>query len=694
MQNLQVGAKFIPGAQGSHLLAMGKKIVSSLLFLTFINAAAQKPAKSVFAGNYPIEIAFRGEYINTQHKSYASWKAAVQDADGVLKKFVQNDELGEVNLNSGDWARRFMIESPQTLVMLHWDAREHRNDKQGSSDRYFPGHWLVMEGTTLGQPLTKTDQTLTVANSQPFTPTTTAKGSTQPIFKFPSLLLVARKPDGSKDWSRYEVVRLESVNGNALTIKRGQALSAPQSFENGAFVAPLATRLGNPDLFCYNWSTTCPRDAAGKTAADVLVEELKSIVGANGSHAFLDGIAFDVLMWAPWDGRNGKADVDHDGRADGGVIEGSNVWRNGAYQLMLQLRQAFPNLLLTCDGYTEEDQRGVHLFNGIESEGLVRHNDAFRAISKTINVFRYWQANNRRLPQFNYIIPKLENPADAANGTQLIRLATGMAVVLETGIAKKPGDASPDEIIKGADNQRHWLGKPVGPLMDLAAKTDGQAYFTSPETQAGFLKACNAPSLNLRFDGNKLVVENRNLQKPLPALTVQLTMPGNSGDDVVIYAKVRSLDTLAGLSAQVPSIFRVSADGLPQYETNERNNEMYQNLWALVDNRQATPLSFYYRQAGGRTLTLRLLQEGMKGFEIEELRIVPKPQVWARLFENGLVLVNPSLKTVSFPLQELFKGYRFKKLTGTTDPGYNNGEAVGTAVDVPERNALFLIKEK
>ena len=48
-------------------------------------------------------------------------------------------------------------------------------------------------------------------------------------------------------------------------------------------------------LWLYNYSTCCPRDAAGHTCAEVLADELAANFAPSGGLATFDGLEFDEL---------------------------------------------------------------------------------------------------------------------------------------------------------------------------------------------------------------------------------------------------------------------------------------------------------------------------------------------------------------------------------------------------------------
>jgi hypothetical protein len=60
--------------------------------------------------------------------------------------------------------------------------------------------------------------------------------------------------------------------------------------------------------------------------------------------------------------------------------------------------------------------------------------------------------------------------------------------------------------------------------------------------------------------------------------------------------------------------------------------------------------------------------------------------IWRRDFQNGIVLVNPSERSLDVPL-----GLQYKRILGTRAPAVNNG-AAATTMTVPPGDALFLLR--
>lgn len=672
-----------------------KLIVTLFVALgTFQCLNAQKKVrladKEIFNTGYPVNISFRGEYREIKYSGYDEWKNSLEGYSAVNKKFVNYDEMARDITGLQAWAKKYHKQHPEKLLMLHWDAREHRNDQPGSSDRYFPGHWLSFPGTQLKQEITSRQKLITVASTRPFGAHFAYKDEEFPgqlkykpgSFFYPILLIVELDENGKRMWDRYEYVKLiEIKDDNTLQVERGKCLSKSRSFPHGAYVAPMSTRLGNEGLFDYNCSVHCPKDANGKTALDIMHDELVELISEGGDLEFFDGIAFDVLQWLP---RSNKVDSNNDGKPDGGFIEGVNDWQKGTYEFMKKLRSTLGDeVMITGDGYGINNQRGIGLFNGIESEGLVEHNDAYRGFSKTINVFSYWNQHNTIYPQLNYIVDKQRNAADQKNSDNLRRLYLGTVCCMELG-ATVNNDM--DELNAGKEKVPNWLGQPIGEMKQLALSEAG----TDLSINESLLNNIKTENCKVEIKDGSLIItpgkafKNANIE--ITKLPLQETQK-----DVTFYMDVQALGGLDGYPELIPRIMHAHVKGLPVYEKNRANNKRYNEQIAFFGKDVHTQ-TFYYRQCAGQLNAIKLSFEGRQPVKLSDFSIRYAPALLAREFENGIVLVNPSFEEATFDLRKLAKHKSFRKIKGITHPQYNTGEEVGDKVNVLPLNALFLKK--
>jgi hypothetical protein len=70
------------------------------------------------------------------------------------------------------------------------------------------------------------------------------------------------------------------------------------------------------------------------------------------------------------------------------------------------------------------------------------------------------------------------------------------------------------------------------------------------------------------------------------------------------------------------------------------------------------------------------------------------PDAIYRVFENGIVLANPSPVPVTFNLAEISPERRYRRFQGnkTQDTRTNSGEPVGEKVTIEAMDALFLVR--
>ncbi|MCG8580060.1 MAG: hypothetical protein MI866_09095 [Bacteroidales bacterium] len=645
--------------------------------------------KEVFHIGYPKNISFRGEYREIRYQGYDEWKHSLDGFSVINKKFVNYDEMARDITGLQTWAKKYHKQHPEKLLLLHWDAREHRNDQPGSSDRYFPGHWLSFPGSYLSSAVNARQKQIQVESVKPFGAHFAYRDEEYPgqlkykpgSFFYPILLLVELDKDGNRLWDKYEYVKLLEINeeDNTLRIERAQSLSESRSFPHGSYVAPMSTRLGKEGLFDYNCSALCPKDKNGKTALDIMHDELVDLLSEGGDLDYFDGIAFDVLQWLP---RSNKVDSNNDGISDGGFIKGENLWQKGTYEFMKKLRSTLGNdVMITGDGYGINNQRGVGLFNGIESEGLVEHNDAYRGFAKTINVFSYWNKHNTVQPAFSYIVDKQRNASDQKNGDNLRRLYLGTVCCLGLGATV---NSDLDELTAGADNIPNWLGQPVGDMVQLAKDAEG----IELSLDENLLKGIRTENCELQIVNNHLVIKpTHKVKKASIELTELPTFI--TAEDVNFYIDVKAQKGLQGYAEEIPGIVYAHAHGLPQYEKNKGNNKRYNEQIAFFGKDTHT-ISFYYRQCANQLDGLKLTFEGKQAIVIESAGIKYAPATLLREFENGLVLVNPSFDEVLIDISGYETANGFRKIKGKTHPMYNTGEAVSKKVSVAPLNALFL----
>lgn len=111
---------------------------------------------------------------------------------------------------------------------------------------------------------------------------------------------------------------------------------------------------------------------------------------------------------------------------------------------------------------------------------------------------------------------------------------------------------------------------------------------------------------------------------------------------------------------------------------------------------ETKPQIFHFNNAPIDTpLKLELEFEGGEDAVVEGLEIYGAPATIVRVFENGIVLANPSPRPATFNLAELSPGKSYRRFFGTEqqDPVTNNGQPVGGTVQLKPFDGLFLVRK-
>lgn len=645
--------------------------LSTLLAVQTLAAAPQDLAtKEVFTLGWPQDLAFRGEYIKPTHKNYAAWLEAVQNQAGVIRKFVP-EELTHLTPEAPAWATRYASEHPKKLLLLHFNGEARQITTDASvHQRYFPGHWVYQPGSRLHAPLAADATMLSVDDIRPFKVDAYLDHGDNDDGKrwFPQILaLTALDEQGLHDWAHTEFVIVTAIDraGKTITVKRGQLFSRTRAHAaTRTVVAPLAAGIwGGAPMAFYNLSTACPRDAQGRTAADVLVRELTEWLGPAGPLAAFHGIAFDVNYWHA---RDASWDVDNDGRSDGGLLHGTNTWRLGDWQFLRDLRLALGDgRLITADGQLAINQQAVGLLDGIESEGLVQHNDGFRGFSRTVNTHLYWAENNPRPHDFRYIVLKLKNPTDEARGDSLRRLAVGTAYCLGARTT-----AIPAGVLPAAFAQPGSLGRPVGHLLRPVRQTPdllGGAGLAAP-------LAARGGTLARRDGAIELIPDATANAAPMTVTLRDLAVPAG---DLTLVIELQALDPLDGFPADsfVPRQVSATFSRVPDYG-EKRYNSFYAELYGFIGTHRPSVLAFYLRRPGqpAQTLDVTFTLEGRGRARLTALTAHAAADTLVREFTHGVVAVNPSLAPLAIALPQ------------------TTGGNLPETVTVPALDAAFLVK--
>lgn len=700
---------------------MRRVILAFLLAWTPISAAALRASNTQGAaagqgerlvaldildrGGYPRAFFFRqSESVAPRpNASYESWEATFERLMGIEGKSLEEEVVGRsANLA---FFPRFKQQHPRQLVLLHFNG--NARDPLWESDRFIAGHWLYHNGAK-------------ILSEVPAEAGETVIGVEDPrLFKMnvgryrdrnEDIGLCALDAQGRPDWSHSEQVVLVSVDakGKTIRVRRGCYGTKPRAFAAGRSYAAAHVTEGpwgksNHLLWCYNYSTACPRDSHGRTCSDALVNHLAELFAPLGPLAAFDGLEFDVLHFrCGGGGAQGRGpDCDADGRADGGVLGGLNTYGIGVVEFCRQLRTRLgDDRLILADGMGEQNQRAFGLLNGIESEGWPHLRDhAVQDWSGGLNRHFFWQQHGRT-PVFNYINHKYRVPGDRPGETvrpvvpsSTDRLVFAAAVFTDAAVCYSDAPRNGpdgllgiwDELRMGTENRLGWLGRPFGPAVHVAAGGAELLRLGAPKIAADLPQRLTGMDVRLSVQEGVLKVEGAD---PGGAeLRFRLLDVPCQGPDLFVLVTTRAA-SMRGYPAEVARMLHVgvAARGKPPAA-----GARFMTWVNPVDFES----SFYFTDLAADRLDLEFTVEGSEPLWIRQIRVYAHPDVIYREFEQGLVLANPSARPYTFDLAGLFPGQQFRRLTGTPrqDPQTNNGADVGRTVTIGSKDALFLVKK-
>jgi hypothetical protein len=669
--------------------------------------------KEVFEKGFPKTLSFRDEFIG-EDKGYNFWETLHQPFNSITKKYL-NEEKNVPPLFAG-WANKYAVRNPEKLMLLHLNGEGRSVNDENMHKLYFPGHWVYEEGTFLKDDINMFQKTISLQNAKYFSEKAyTKNGQFADGNKLPhDLIIVELDANGNRLWYQCEFATIESVDydKNEITIKRGQYKTISKNFsKKNTYVAPLAADFwGGNLMWYYNLSTSCPRDKNGNSAADVFLNEIKSWFGTGGLLEEFDGIGFDVNYFET-DHENW--DCNNDGKAERGIIDGKNIWRLGDIEFLRGIRQALGDeFLITADGWRDEMQRAVGILNGMETEGLCRPGDGYRQISRTINQHTYWNMHNNTKYKFSYITSKLQNPDDKKIAEQLHRMGIGIASCFEVAYAYPP-DMYISEAFGGDLIQSNWLGMPAGKIKYLHEVTNDLFEGAGLNFDNNFLKKFDFNGKDFKVKKGSLFVKGKNIDRyeKLILPGPELTIPEG---DLIITFEAKAIQGFYDLGDKnlIPRKINIRIEGLPEFPPEPLNSQrLYNDLAGFMGTGGFTPQIFYFRNAGNVSNPLKLVFEADEQgeFVIRNLKVFNAPFAFAREFDKGLVLVNPSLQSVIFDLDKIIKKdtkfRRLKTVIPEKSPltvsleesaSYNDGSEVvnNSQVHVTSLNALFLFKSK
>lgn len=667
-----------------------------ILFICVLSVAAGRASAGeslqVLTGGYPRAFFFRTSEMMAARPdlSFDAWEKNFDRLMGIVGKVLDEEIPGRSTRNQ-EFFTRFKQNHPSQLVMLHYNG--NARNPLDHTENYFAGHWLYFSGARVlsDMPDTSGETEIRVSDPKLFLVDMGRYGTAKEDIGICEL-----DASGKPDWNASEQVKLVSVDEGrgVLRVKRGLYGTRPRAFGAGrAYAAAHATEGpwggSSPLLWNYNHATTCPRDRNGKNCNDILVEELAAHFAPGGDLAAFDGLEFDVLKHTIRVGTaHGRlVDADADGKADGGVVGGVNVYGSGSVEFAKSLVAKLDRgRLVMADGWNAGDQRAFGVINGVETEGFPSLSDyRVNDWSGGLNRQRFW-AENSRAPSFQYVNHKFnisgERPGAASLSIpfSIHRLVFAGAVFTDFAIcyslpAPRVDDELSgvwDELWMGAERKLGWLGQPVAPAVHLAAR---QPDLLSP---AGLQARIQGAGVSVTSDRGVRISATA---AAAPAMQFVLKDIPLQGPDLFIALTARAAPS-ARLPAEAGRLIRVGLAG---------SNSSGSPAWIKDKDFQ---YGYYFPNVSGNKADLEIEVEGGEAVWISAVAAYAHPDAMCREFEHGLVLANPSPRPYTFDLAGLYPGKRLRRFKGTPnqDPVTNSGAAVAGQVRLGPKDALFLVK--
>jgi hypothetical protein len=631
-------------------------LMLGMLMFSIFTSADEFPIPAVVSSDYPRVFFFRAaESYSTPHVSYEDWRATFGSLQGMEGKALNESLPGRESRAA--YYIQLKKEQPEQLVLLHFNG--NARDPVYEAENFFAGHWIYDEAAVIRERLYPTGTVIRVSDTSTFQTNIGIGGITN------SQIVLYNVVDGHPDWENSEQVELISVDTDesTITVKRGCfGTSAVHDFlkNNGRAAAhkyegPWGGSKSSL-LWVYNYSTECPTNALGKNCANALVDYLSEKLrrGTDLGDCF-DGIEFDVA-----NGSN-SGDMDGDGMVEDGIIDGINTYGLGVIEFYKKLRAALgKERLILADGQHELKQRGFGVLNGIESEGWPTHFDEeIEGWSGGLNRQMFWH-REAAAPVFNYIKYGFGDEVPASTRRLVLAAAQfcDAAVCCTDDAPPEPGElvGTWDEMKKGIENQLGWLRQPQGAAVHLAEQTadllDGTV-LTSP------------------------IVSNGNL-----IYTQSLHC---AGSDLLVVVRA-SADPLTGYPESYARLMRATVSG------QSYSSYLLEPMsWVGSNEFEST---FYFRGLADSNVSFALEIEGTNAVTIHSMSAYDAPDVMVRVFENGLILANPSQTSYTFDLDVLTPGRTYRRLNASSeqDATANNGTAVGGQVTLGGVDGLFLIR--
>ncbi len=558
---------------------------------------------------------------------------------------------------------------------------------------FYDGHWVYYEGTKIVDDISIEQTEIPVQNAKQ-------------ISVNEDVAMCALTVDGNPDWNYCEQLKCKSVNveKNTITVVRGCYSTKAKTFSKlkSMALAHAWWDWGSPERegekplsWTINYSTQCPKDKNGKNFADIMLIKLSDYFLPGGVLQNFDGLNFDLCYGIPTStkSKGRKFDTNGDGIGDNGFFSEVNEFGIGVSNFHERLRNAFGNdRIITGDGghLPNSHERLYKVQNGVESEWWPTWGDKdITKWSLGIN-FHHFVKQNSAKPYFTYINHKVMGESRSDGMTvpfNIHRLVFAAAQFTDAVLSihptclpkAEPGDLYPvwDEIDKGVENKINWLGQPLTRAIRLTLSQkdllDGNGTKINPE----FLRHFIGEGLSFSIEKNAVKIMNSG-QK---AIKFNINNIPVNGSDLFIAFKIKTEDR-KGYPTLYPRLCQLkSSSGKP-------DQSFYAN-----SNWFESGISF--REVSGNSINLTFEVAGEEALWLSDFKVFAHPDAMYRVFENGIVLANPSDHNFEFDLSKIAPNTVFKHIQASLlqDLKTNNGTEVGSKVTLGARDGLFLVKK-
>ena len=400
--------------------------------------------------------------------------------------------------------------------------------------------------------------------------------------------------------------------------------------------------------------------------------------------------------------------------ADGGGPDyafsaaGSHRYAVGTFEVLASLREKLgPDKILMQDmGRLPVEA----VYNGIESEGWPTAFDvALDDWSGGMNEHLFWMAHAHR-PAFSYIhrkpfIRKTGGPNQrAVLSPNLHRLTLASAQMLhgtvtvnwlcERGIRK----GIDDELRNGKANELNWLGQPLEPPRYLGCQRPdlyqgkGAALIAGADARTVSVDGAGqgfAPR-DLRDTIEKLNHDERDGQWTARLARVPLP-PGTRDCTIRFQTRTDAVQAMPRQIVREAHVYAVDASDPERRRTTPRQTFWIGSEWgetfAFITGIDWAVSDIEFR-FGAVT--------GVAPAYVKDVRVYVGPLAMSRLFERGVVLLNPSAcSAYVFGLGQLYPGIALRRIDGDhpRGVGVNTGATLGRNVVVPAEDGLFLVRQ-